>query len=235
MNVVASLEELFFVVESQLQGKSSVMDDHIQIFDTQCIALADGTGMLPYGDVASAFACDTAIWCYKHVRLRPYYWEDKIKLLGRIFRTTNLSLWQKRKERMYADGLASTLCVALLGIRNIWIAGVGSSRSYLIREGVIVELIPPENQQSRIVPMVLGCVRSGIVPRFVTEKIISGDVVLLCSDGVSDFVTEDDLRMTYEIVGDTLESCQKAVRSLLELAKDRGSTENETVCLIKKR
>lgn len=98
MNVVTSFEELFFVVESQLQGKSSVMDDHIQIFDTQCIALADGTGVLPYGDVASAFACDTAIWCYKHVRLRPYYWEDKIKLLGEFFEQRTFPSGKKEKK-----------------------------------------------------------------------------------------------------------------------------------------
>lgn len=235
MNVIPSLEDLYVVVSLQQQGNKLKQEDSIAIFDSQCLALAEGVEVMNHGHVASEFACETAIWCYKHVRQRPYYWDDKIKLLHRIFKTTNLSLWQKRKEKIFSDGLASTLCITILGPVKIWVGVVGNSRIYLIREGLVEELVPPESQQSQIIPMALGFVRSGIIPRCASERMISGDLLLLCSDGVSDFISEEDIRICSEFVEVTKDSCMKAVGSLLSLASERGSNENASVCMIKKR
>jgi serine/threonine protein phosphatase PrpC len=83
--------------------------------------------------------------------------------------------------------------------------------------------------------MALGFVRSGIIPRCAAENMISGDVLLICSEGVSDFVSEEDIRICSEMVEVSQDSCMKAVRCLLSLAIERGSNENASVCLIKKR
>lgn len=234
MNVITSLEDMYVVVHEQIQGARPQQEDHIHLFESQCIALADGVGAMPNGEIASAFVCETAIWGYKHVRQRPYYWENKIKLLQRIFRTTNLALWQKRKESAFREGLASTLCLAILGAVKIWIGIVGDSRVYLIREGLVEELVNPESQREEHIPMALGFVRTGIIPRYVSETLVSGDVILLCTDGVSDVITEEDIRMLFEMSGTSEESCKKSLQFIIQQAQYRGGTDNMSACLIKK-
>ena len=224
----------FIIAHSQLVGAQSDQEDTILQFNAECIAIADGVSAMPHGKVASTFVSDTAVWCYKHVRQRPYYWEDKSKLLKRIFKTSNLALWQKRKEAEFAGGLASTLSVIILGIKKFWIGTVGDSRSFLIREGLIEELIPPEDQSSIRIPMALGFERSGIVPRITSDVLLSGDVLILATDGVSDVITEEDLRLAYDVIGQTQESCMQAVLHILTQANDHGSRDNMSVCVIRK-
>ncbi len=234
MNAIPSLEDVYVIVQGQLKGLDPKQEDHVTVFEHEYISIADGVSAMPHGEVASVVASETALWGYKHIRQRPYYWENKIKLLQRIFRTTNISLWQKRKEHSFSEGLASTLCIAILGYSKIWIGSVGDSRVYLIREGLIEELIPPELQQNITVPMALGVVRNGIVPRYSVETLIRGDMLLVCTDGIADVLTEEDIRVATERSSSSKEQCQKIIDHLLAYALERGSNKNMSVCLIKK-
>ncbi len=232
MNVSTDFTKEYCIAFAQHNG-GKPQEDCVTIFNSECIAIADGVSVMPHGDIASSFVCETAIWAYKHVRQRPYYWEEKTKLLQRIFRTTNLSLWQKRKESDFEDGLASTLCMAIFGKHKFWIGAVGDGRVYLIREGLVEELVSPESQSSLQIPMALGYQKTGILPRLVSERFIAGDVLLLATDGASDVLTEEDIRSACEIIGDTQKSCEDGVQYILKRSLERGSKENGSVCMVK--
>src|SRR5574341_1651112 len=81
--------EIIVFGASQLVGGRKRQEDSFANFNDECFALADGVGTLPNADVASQLAADTAVWAYKHVRQRHYYWASKRDFLKRIVRTTD--------------------------------------------------------------------------------------------------------------------------------------------------
>lgn len=234
MRMSAASLDGFLVAYSQLPDEQSGLSDSISMLENECVVLATGVGNPPYAEDASRYTSETALWCYKHVRQRPYYWEDKTKLIHRIFRTSNLSLWQKRKELAYREGLASMLSVILLGVRKIWIGSVGNTGAYFIREGLVEDMTYVSENFQTPKARALGFARSGIVPVTVSETLISGDVLILASDGVSSVITEDDIRFATDITGITQETCMKSAVFLLEKSLERGSRGSKTVCVIKK-
>lgn len=219
---------------SQTQGTRQSQEDFFSNFNDECIVVADGVGGLPHGDVAAQLASETAIWGYKHIRQRPFYWADKKLFLKRIFRSSNLAVWQKRKEYGFESGAATTLSVAIIGTQNIWVGSVGDSGILLYREGLIDLLTPYDLDETGRLTNALGLERLGLVPHIAVEKFIPRDILLLATDGVLSSVSEDQLRTTFEIAGDTTDSLTTAVIHLLKLAGENGSEDNMTACMIKK-
>lgn len=219
---------------SQVIGGRQSQEDFFSNFNDECVVVADGVGGLPHGDVAAKLASETAIWGYKHIRQRPFYWADKKLFLKRIFRSSNLAVWQKRKEYGFESGLATTLSVAIIGTQNIWVGSVGDSGILLYREGLIDLLTPYDLDETGRLTNALGLQRLGLVPHIAVEKFIPGDILLLATDGVLNFVSEDQLRATFEVAGDTADSLTTAVIHLLKRAGENGSDDNMTACMIKK-
>lgn len=219
---------------SKLTGAREVQEDSFSNFADECFVVADGVGNVPHGEVASRLATETAIWGYKHVRQRPFYWEDKKRLLKRIFRTTNLTIWQKQRENEFKDGLATTLSVAIVSAAKIWVGGVGDSPVFLYREGLIDVLTPVEYENKERTITALGFKRLGVEPDIACERFLPGDVVMMLSDGVSQFVSEDELRTVCELIDGSEQSVNNAVVHLLQLAGDNGSDDNRTALIFTK-
>jgi len=203
-------------------------------FKDECFVVADGAGGLPHGDVAARLGSATALWAYKHVRERPFYWADKKLFLKRIFRSSNMAVWQKRREYGFGAGLAATLAVAIVGTQNIWVGSVGDSGILLYRDGLIDLMTPADADEAGRLTNALGLKRFGLVPHIAVEKFLPRDILLLATDGVLNYVSEDQLRATFEVSGDTTDSLSTAVVHLLKTAEENGSRDNMTACLIKK-
>lgn len=212
---------------SQLIGKQEVQADYFTNFNDECFVVSDGVKSMSHGEVAAKLASDTAIWGYKHVRHRPFYWADKCRLLRRIFRSTNLAVWQKRRETGYGDGLATALSVAIVGPTKIWVGSVGDSAVLLYRESLIDVLTPSDSDA-------LGLRRLGLVPHVAVSEFLSGDILILASSGVMNFVSEEQIRVVCEVAGETTETITNAVVHLLRTAEENGSNDNMTVCIIKR-
>ena len=230
---VKALRETIVFAGSQLQGKREIQEDYFINYNDECFVIADGVGGLPNGQVAAKLASETALWGYKHIRQRPFYWRDKALLLRRIFRSTNLAVWQKRREDGFEAGLATTLVVAIVTPQKIWIGSVGDSSAYLYRDGLIDELTKADVDESGMLTKVIGIERLGLVPAVATERFLPGDTLLLATDGVTHYISEDQIRATFEVIGDTAESVTNGVVHLLRTAEEQGSDDNMTACIIK--
>lgn len=212
---------------SQFQGLCPVQADYFVNYNDECFVVADGVDGLPNPDVAARLGAETAIWGYKHIRERPFYWADKRKFLKRIFRSANIAVWQKRREFGFEKGLATTLAVAIVGTHKVWVGTVGDSNVLLYREGLIDVLTLSDTNA-------LGMRRFGLVPHVAVERFLIGDILLLASDGVLRFVSEEQLRFVCESAGDTTNTVTTAVVKLLQTAQENGSTDNMTACIVKK-
>jgi serine/threonine protein phosphatase PrpC len=212
---------------SQLIGKQEIQADYFTNFNDECFVVSDGVKSMPYGEVAAKLASDTAIWGYKFVRHRPFYWADKRRLLKRIFRSTNLAVWQKRRETGFGDGLATALSVAIVGPTKIWVGNVGGGAILLYRESLI-DVLTPSNGDA------LGLKRLGLVSHIAVSEFLSGDILILASSGVINSVSEEQIRATCEMTGETTETITTAVVHLLRIAEENGSNDNMTVCIVKR-
>ncbi len=219
---------------AQLQGKRERQEDFFLNFNDECVALADGVGGMPHADVAARLACETAIWGYKQIRIRNTYWNDRKEFLKRIFRSTNIAVWQKQREVGYADGMATTMTVAMVGMRNAWIGAVGDTPAYIFHNTLLRKITSDDIDREGYLTKIMGRQRYGLVPQVYTLDFIEGDMVFLATDGVSRYVSEKDIQRILAEGGNTTQQLTDAVISLLHLAEKKGSTDNMTACLIKR-
>lgn len=227
-------QETILFAGSQLIGPKKIQEDCFANFNDECFIVTDGVGSLPHADYAARLAAETALWAYKVVRQRPFYWSEKPELLKRIFRSTNLTLWQKQREKGFEDGLAAALLVLLIGPDNFWVGMVGNCSAFLYREGLIDVLTKPDIDAEGMLIKAVGFGRRQLLPQRRSEKFIRDDILLLATDGVANFVSEDEMRIIFESIGETNESMSEAVVTLLKTAQANGSDDNMTACMVKR-
>lgn len=230
----ATPRELVVFAASQLQGSENIQQDYFLNFNDECFVIADGLSTMPNGEVAAKLACETAIWGYKHIRQHKYYWLDKKLFMKRIFRSTNLAVWQKRKERGFEEGLATNLLVCMIGAKTYWIGYAGEMYAWLMSGSSIRKLTrdisPYETEKTNT----LGFRRLGLIPFYVTEPMKVGDVLLLTTAGCGNYLTPSDVQVGMGRVGNTEEEARAAVQSILDSAATNGSVANETALIIKR-
>lgn len=203
-------------------------------FNDECFIITDGVPSLPHEKEAEKLTSDTAIWAYKVVRQRPFYWKEKLPFLKRIFRTTNLTLWQKRRDRGYAEGLASALMVLIVIGDYFWLGSAGNCNSLLFRDGLIDVLTKRDVDDEGMITKAAGFARKQLIPAMHSEKLLEHDIILLASDSLTDYVSEDEIRNVLEDAGTTNQSLSKATDTLVKTARANGSHDTISLCMVKR-
>lgn len=227
-------ETLIFAA-CQRTGERETQEDYFLNFNDECFVLADGVGALPHGEVAAKLACETAIWAYKHIRQHPYYWKDKKLFLKRIFRSTNLTIWQKQRETGFEHGLQTTLMVLIVGPQNFWLANAGDSSVWHFRDNTMKKLTHDKDRSiGEPKRGILGERRLGLVPEFISGPFKMNETLVLATDGCANYLTPSDLTTCAASAGTTIEQASQAVSNLITSAETNGSTANMTAVIIKR-
>lgn len=228
-------------------------EDSFFIDDSNCLYLvADGMGGHNAGEVASKLVVDTV------KKMMDKYVggdTDKIKsiqkasmqaswLVSSILEANRLVYGLSRKESAY-KGMGSTVSAVFVVSDTLIALNVGDSPIYLIRNNEINLLsvphtamaeyaafapagAPPLSERFRhTVTRAIG-IKEKVEPDFREIKILNGDLVLLCSDGLSDKVKPEELM---DIAQNN--SPLKASRILVDLANKRGGDDNITLIVFK--
>ncbi len=223
---------LFSSVQSQ--GKAPRQEDVVAHFSDECFVVCDGVSGIPHGDEAARTAADTAIWAYKAVRQRQIYWLEKRLLIKRIFRSTNLRIWQKKREEGFEDGLATTMLVAVIGPRGIWVGSVGDTAAFVFHNGQLLRLTILDRDAEGKLTRALGFQRLGLLPNSAHPQLFAGDMVVLATDGITDTLSAKVLTEIAGSVGDTQKDIDEAAAAILAKAHASEGRQNMTVCLIKR-
>lgn len=226
-------DKIIFAVRQDL-GSRTNQEDVFTNYKDECFVLADGVGGMPHGREAAQLTAETAIWGYKQIRLRPFYWEDKKLFMKRIFRSVNIAVWQKHRETGYSGGLASTLVVLMISTRTIWLGSIGDTSVWLSRGGNLKKLTVEDRDNRGNLTKAIGLDRYGLVPQFATSEFTPGDNIILATDGVAEYITDKDLNATNAGLGESEQSVQQSSMDLIKLAKNNGSEDNMTVAIIKR-
>ena len=208
--------------------------------------VCDGMGGAKSGNIASSLALDVFVQEVKRNYNSNLDMESVDDVLARAVKLSNFTVYDQSRQFPEFEGMGTTLVAVLLRRRQAFVVNVGDSRAYRVgSEGIcqittdhsLVELmlqrgeITPE--RVRVFPG-----KNYITRAIGTESMVQSDLfhleldrgefILLCSDGLSNLV--DDQEMLFEIVHGISRSrcCQR----LLDIAKNRGAPDNVTSVLI---
>ncbi|HXH72655.1 MAG TPA: Stp1/IreP family PP2C-type Ser/Thr phosphatase [Mariprofundaceae bacterium] len=232
-------------------------EDCVGITPTHGIAvLADGMGGHNAGEVASAMAVDIITRMLKDQlpRMKEAEVDDDTGFTGESVMarhsvaTANDAIYETAQHRPECMGMGTTVVVAVFYADRVTAAHVGDSRMYrlrgdilshvtedhsLIQEQVRRGLLTADDARNssikNLVTRALG-VEPGVDPDIVEDIVQAGDIYLMCSDGLTDVVPDEAIRLTLTEFGRDL---RKAAAQLIQLANDAGGPDNISVILIR--
>jgi serine/threonine protein phosphatase PrpC len=202
-------------------------------------AVADGVGGAAAGEVASRAAIDTLVHLDK-CRLE----EPLERALATAVNEANERIGFMATCRPQAAGMSTTLTAVALGDDGYVLANVGDSRTYLLRDGALTRLsrddsyvqmlldrgaIGPDearrHPQRSLVLEALDGDPERRPPAIATAPARTGDRLLLCSDGLSDYVDDEDIAAALR-EETRREACAER---LVAMALAEGARDNVTV------
>ncbi len=223
--------------------------------DIGLFVLADGMGGYNAGEVASGIAAKTIMNLVRDsYALQELSGHDKTSGLSRpaiILRDAiaraNKIIYQTSKTQEQCEGMGTTVVAGLLYDNKVIMAHVGDSRMYRLRadrfeqvtldHSLLQELVdrgfytPEEAQRvtnKNYVTRALG-VEPTVEVEIREEPVHRGDCLVLCSDGLTDMVEDDDIHLTISTFGANLDTVAK---QLVQLANDNGGRDNISVMLV---
>jgi protein phosphatase len=213
--------------------------------------VADGMGGHQAGEQASALAVDhiegfvlnTLKW---FLHLRGSEGQTVLSEFHAALQQADARICQEASQRPELWGMGTTLTMAYNLNRDLFIAHVGDSRCYLFRNGQLHQLthdhtlvqemvrrgvLPPEeghrHHLRHVITNVLGSTEPGVMPEVHKVQLEAGDMMLLCSDGLTEMVPDTEIAFTLETQPDIRKACER----LVAVANDKGGKDNVTAVL----
>lgn len=202
--------------------------------------VADGMGGHQAGDYASKCTVETMVR-----EIRGCFEQSPIRILSKAIRIANDQVRRKAREDESLYGMGTTVVAATFLGRYLQVANVGDSRLYIINEEVrqitrdhslVEEMVrmggldretARNHPDKNIITRAIGA-RDTIEIDFFHEELKSGDLVLMCSDGLTNMLEDEEIGRILKTPG-TIE--EKAER-LINAANQNGGRDNIAVILI---
>lgn len=202
--------------------------------------VADGMGGHNAGDYASKCTVETMVR-----EIRGCYEKSPIRILSKAIRVSNDQIRRKAREDESLYGMGTTIVVATCLGKYLQVANVGDSRLYIINEEVrqitrdhslveeMVRMGGLDRTQARqhpdknIITRAIGA-RDTVEIDFFNEELKTGDIVLMCSDGLTNMLEDEEIGRILKMQG-TLE--ERAAK-LVEAANNNGGQDNIAVIII---
>ncbi len=221
-------------------GRKRRLNEDSFVCDPPLFAIADGVGGAQAGEVASRLAA-TALKDQARAGLAGG--EERARDL---IQEANRQIHRRSGEDERAAGMGTTMTLALAGDRSVAFGHVGDSRAYLVRGGALEQLtqdhslvaelvrsgkLSPEeaevHPQRSVITRVLGTEPDVDVDTFTVET-QTGDLFLLCSDGLTTMVDNAAILAIIEKQRPRLDA---VARALVNAANRGGGEDNITVVL----
>lgn len=199
------------------------------------LVIADGMGGHEHGQLASRIAVEQ----FSNLAEGRCPETFSLEELRRLFSQANAAVYTRQKA-LQSGIMGTTLTAVLIDGDQMYVGHVGDSRLYLLRDGELVQLtmdhsyyaelirqgtenVHVENRQKNVLLKALGP-EEEVEGQFLQQPLMAGDVLLLCTDGLYNFVEQDELQRVLRETADA----SGVVQQLLTLALERGTTDNLT-------
>lgn len=222
--------------------RDSNQDNFLINQDLGIFIVADGMGGHFGGEVASAIAVATVEEVFRDPRSQNM---SARELLNHAFLEASHRIFDKALEEPKLSGMGTTMVMGYLKNNTFYVANVGDSRCYLFKKPHLWQLTEDHsliNEQIRsgimsedqakavvgrnVITRSVGFERD-VTPDIVEKEITSGEVYLLCSDGLSSLVADEKIN---EIMNSGFAS--QIVERCVEQALNNGGDDNVTVLAV---
>ncbi len=239
-------EDNFIVADLTKASRGLMEIDRTQIVGERgtLLGVCDGMGGAAAGEVASQLAVDIV---YERMLAGdpPESRDDLAARLVGTIETAGLRIFAEAKADRTRRGMGTTATIAALMDDHLFLGQVGDSRGYLLRGDRLVQVTRDQSlvnqlieagqlteeeaetfEHNNIILQALGTSESVQVDLTYVD-LRRGDTLLLCSDGLSGMVRNDEIREILRAIDDPLEAC----RELTDRANQAGGHDNVTVVI----
>ena len=218
--------------------------------------VADGMGGHAAGEIASRIAVDSISEFILHTKeddgTWPHGYDEQFgrttnRLMAAV-RMANTRVLEAMRKDARLRGMGTTVVACMADNAKMSFAHVGDSRAYLVRDGklsritndhswvfeqvqagMLTEAEAEKHPLRNVITRALGGALQ-VTPDASEIEIRSGDVYLLCSDGLTGMVPEDEI---LRVVADNKNDLEAACKELIDAANERGGLDNVTAILVK--
>ena len=208
--------------------------------------VCDGMGGAAAGNVASGLALETFTNCIREAEYRNFTYDQLCALLEKALAEANDAVREKSLSSRKYSGMGTTLVSAVATPTKVAVINVGDSRAYkinaegieritndhslvadMVRFGELTEEQAQEHPGKNLITRAVGT-DATVSGDIFFPKMKQGEFMLLCSDGLSNLVSEQEI--LYEVIygGDHDDCCTR----LIDIANSRGGYDNITVVLL---
>ncbi|HEX8949995.1 MAG TPA: CHASE2 domain-containing protein [Dissulfurispiraceae bacterium] len=203
--------------------------------DSGLLAVADGVGGQAFGEVASKMAVEAIRDAIRKGGTEHEFrdfdsegYSEATNRLGAAVRLANREIYEASRDNPRGQKMGTTIAAVLLRGNRLSIAHVGDSRVYLVRADHIEQLTDDHNLEKprmrHILTKALG-INDDVEPDLTELTLSHGDIVVLCTDGLTTMVPDKEVLSVVKSVKDPRRACALLVRA----ANENGGKDNVTV------
>ena len=221
---------------------------HMERLDKHSVlcVVCDGMGGAKSGNVASSLAVDVFVQEVKQTWTADMDQARLDRMLQSAVKLANFTVYDQSRQFEEFSGMGTTLVAVLIHGKNATVVNVGDSRAYSIdRDGIrqltvdhsVVQLmvargeVSPERAKTypgkNLITRAIGT-ETVVLCDIFHHKVERGEYILLCSDGLSNIIDEQEILFEVIYGEQKAQCCQR----LLDIAKNRGAPDNVTSVLI---
>lgn len=226
--------------------KRKLNQDFVYVSETQVgnlpnlFIVADGMGGHKAGDYASKCTVETMIR-----EIKGSFEKNPVRILSKAIRVANDQIRRKAQEDENLSGMGTTVVAASCLGKYLQVANVGDSRLYIIndtirqitrdhslveemvRMGGIAKEAARNHPDKNIITRAIGA-RDTVEIDFFHEELKPGDIVLMCSDGLTNMLEDEEISKILK----EKTSIQERADKLVEAANNNGGKDNIAVIII---
>lgn len=204
--------------------------------------VADGMGGHNAGDYASKYTVETM-----KAEVERSFEKSPVKILGKAITVANEHIRKRASEDVALSGMGTTVVAATcLGDKYLEVANVGDSRLYVVNDRKIEQItrdhslveemvrmggIDRESARSHpdknIITRAIGA-KDTVDVDFFNVELEPGDIVLLCSDGLTNMLEDEEIHMIMGSQG----SVEEKAEELVKAANHNGGRDNIAVIIV---
>lgn len=227
-------EDMILLGGELFRDKTQTLDFDIDVNTRFAAIVADGMGGYEGGEIASEdvaqFFCDFTLNLDSGLST-----EEMTEKIENWAKTAHRNILEKSRQFPEYEGMGTTFCGILFYENLVFALNIGDSRLYRFRDGILRQISTDHSMRERTgdysLPsnLIYNSVGGGesvfIDVVELTGQIYSDDLFLICSDGLSDMIPDDEIE---QVLLD-----EPAAEKLVEAAKNAGGKDNVSVILLK--
>jgi PPM family protein phosphatase len=224
--------------------RTSNEDSRVANLQKKIFLVADGMGGHAAGEVASHIAASTV----EEILSNAEPDSNSEELLHLAVQNANTRVYDAQVHQIEYRGMGSTLTLLLIRENRFYLAHVGDSRLYLLREGNLAQLTRDhsivwqlfedhlitkedlsQHPRKNLITRSIGT-HPQVEVDIQTDEIHEGDVFLICSDGLTDVLSDQEIQTLLSARG---KSPQEICEMLVNAANAGGGPDNITVVVVR--